>query len=114
MALPNESKCIVGGTGRDSGERRERTRRAESWLGEPTKQNGDESRARLGATALFAFAGHNTGAISRNIGSYYGTGVDPVPALTADAGSVSAANSQQGDTAADLPGPDERRHHSLQ
>ena len=59
MALPNESKCIVGGTGQDSGERSERTRRAESWLGEPTKQNGDESRARLGAAALFAFAGHN-------------------------------------------------------
>lgn len=52
MTLPNESKCIVRGTGQDSGERRERTRRAESWLGEPTKQNGDESRARLGRQAV--------------------------------------------------------------
>ena len=30
MTLPNESKRIVGGTGQDSGERSERTRRAES------------------------------------------------------------------------------------
>lgn len=38
MTLPNELKRIVGGTGQDSGERSERTRRAESWLGVPTKQ----------------------------------------------------------------------------
>src|SRR6266516_4537416 len=33
---------------RDSGERSERTPRAESRLGEPRKQNGSERRARLG------------------------------------------------------------------
>jgi hypothetical protein len=41
----------LGGTGRESGEvaaTNERTRRADSRLGEPTKQNADERRARLG------------------------------------------------------------------
>lgn len=40
--------ALLGGTGRDSGEHSEWTRRAESRLGEPTKQNAGERRARLG------------------------------------------------------------------
>ena len=43
---------LCRGDRQDSGERRERTRRAESWLGVPTKQNADERRARLGHAAV--------------------------------------------------------------
>jgi hypothetical protein len=44
-----ESKCFVGGTGLDSGERNATELRGrESSPGEPTKQNGDERRARSG------------------------------------------------------------------
>src|SRR6266545_8216425 len=45
-SVSGELECIFGGTRRDSGERSERTHRAESRLGEPRKQNGGERRAR--------------------------------------------------------------------
>ena len=47
-----ESKCIVGGSGRIPANEVSATRKAESWLGEPTKQNADERRARLGRQAV--------------------------------------------------------------
>lgn len=46
-------ECIVGGTGRDCDERlREHSRRTQSRLGEPPKQNTGERRARLGVVAV--------------------------------------------------------------
>src|SRR5207247_39246 len=47
QTLAGSRECILGGTGRDSGERSEQTHGAESRLGEPRKQNGGERSARL-------------------------------------------------------------------
>src|SRR5438876_8478101 len=47
QTLANTLECILGGTGRDSGERSERTHGAESRLGEPRKQNAGVRSARL-------------------------------------------------------------------
>jgi len=49
-----EPECIVGGPGEIPVSARERTRRVESRLGEPTKQNAGERGARLGPWAVQA------------------------------------------------------------
>ena len=54
MTLPNESKCIVGGTGQDSGERPAARVNSKSGIlaGGADKASEDESRARLGRQAV--------------------------------------------------------------